>query len=246
MRSRTGAAPTHAKIGDLMRVSTGALPLLCFLGARLHAAEPAPAPTPIPALFKVITVAPAHPERLEALYTENHDGDGEGEELPASVMYVKAGSKEYGTFLTITDSSLCKRPLEKQICQAFSRMVSDGPPAVGADVTGTRIGGSGYTTAFMAKVSSLKLAGVDSSIAFLGADSQDPPRSAVVLYVYAKRGSNLIQLVAPVGKCTGAAPKGTSDAAYYRACVDAKRLAKAEEVGKQVFELFALARAATR
>ena len=137
-------------------------------------------------------------------------------------------SKEFGTFMTISDASLCKRPVESQICRSFRAMISDTQPALGTDVSATRIGGSGYGTVFLARVDSIKLDGVDRSTAFLGADSQDPPLSTIVLYIYATRGTNLIQLAMPVDRCTKLAEPGTSDVSYYRSfCGNEAILAKA-------------------
>lgn len=72
-----------------------------------------------PAIFDSIKTAPTNSLNLTPYYSVNQDGDGLGEELPSSIMYFKKGSKEYSTSMTITDLSLCKRPLEAEICQSF-------------------------------------------------------------------------------------------------------------------------------
>lgn len=194
-----------------------------------------------PAQFGSITTAPANEAGLTPTFIVNRDGDGEGEELPSSIMYLKKNSKEYGTYMTVTDLSLCKRPLEKKICQSFMKMISEASPALGAEITGTRIGGAGYVTAFLTRVDSVTLAGVDSQVTFLGGDSQDPPYSDIVLYIYAKKGTNLIQLATPIGQLTARPKPKESEKAYYkRFQVSEAMLEKAKAKGKALTELFRL------
>lgn len=196
-----------------------------------------------PALFDSIKTAPENETSFTPTFSVNHDGDGEGEELPASIIYSKKDSDDFGTSMTVTDFSLCKRPVEKKICQAFVKMISDAPPTLGADVTETRIGGAGYGTVFLARVDSVILDGVDSSTAFIGSDSQDPPLGQIVLYVYAKKGTNLIQLSAPVDQCAAEPKPNESDISYYkRCCVSETILKKANAEGKKLTELFRLKR----
>jgi len=194
-----------------------------------------------PVLLDCIRTAPENAESLTSIFNVNHDGDGEGEELPSSIMYFKKDSKDYGTFMTVTDLSLCKRPKEKRICQSFVKMISGASPALGVNVTGTRIGGAGYNTIFLARVDSVKLDGVDSLTAFIGADTQAPPSGEIVLYVYAKKGTNLIQLTAAVGQCSAQPEPNRNAVSYYkRFCVNETILQEAKAKGKMLTELFHL------
>jgi len=194
-----------------------------------------------PAQFKSITTAPANEASLTSMFMVNRDGDGEGEELPSSIMYFKKDSKEYGTYMTVTDLSLCRRPLEKKICQSFMKMIAGAPPPPGTEVTGTRIGGAGYVSAFLARVDSIALEGVDSQVAFLAGDSQDPPYGEIVLYIYAKKGTNLIQLAMPIGQLTAMPkPKESEEAYYKRFQVGEDMLEKAKAKGEALAGLFRL------
>jgi hypothetical protein len=162
--------------------------------------------------------------------------------------------------MAVTDLSLCRRPSERAICSAFRAVIAGPLPVLGEDLTDSRIGGVGYRTVFLARVEGVKFAGVDSVVAWLGADSQDPPASEVVLYVYAQRGSNLLQLSGPVGRCATPVPESfwkdspqeadtamareklrRRDDAYYRsACVTPEILRRADATGKRLADLFRL------
>lgn len=85
---------------------------------------------------------------------------------------------------------------------------------------------------------------VDAAAAFLGGDNQDaPPAGQLSLYVYARRGSNLIQLTTGVGACTSPpGPQEKDDAYYRRACANGQVLARADAAGKRLVELFRLER----
>ncbi len=145
--------------------------------------------------------------------------------------------------MTVTDLRLCKRPVEKEICRAFAGMIAHAPPALGTDITGTRIGGSDYRTVFLAPAGPLEYPGVDRLRVFLGVDSQDLPLGYLTLYVYAKKGSSLIQLTTRVGECSALAKPNESDVAYYRRnCVSKQILQKAKSKGKELTELFRLER----
>jgi len=214
------------------------------LSAVVAAAGPdAQAPGSPPAPFDIITTAPANRARLEASFVENHDGDGEGEEQPSSVSYYRKAARDFDTSMTVTDLRLCNRPLEKEICRTFVRTISDAPPELGTDVTETRIGGSGYRTVFLAPVGPLEYPGVDRLTAFLGVDSQALPLGDLVLYVYARKGSALIQLTAKVGESRTLAKPNESDVAYYRRCCVSRRiLQEAKSKGQELTELFRLER----
>lgn len=163
--------------------------------------------------LEVITTKPADARLFTVDTSVNHDGDGEGEEMPPSIGYFLKGSKDYTTSMTVTDTSLCKRPAEQQICKAF-RGFSEVRHALGDEISYTRIGGSGFVTIFLARLDSKKIAGFDSSVAFLAVNTQDPPRGDVVLYVFATRRTNLIQLAAPVGTCLALQDERQNDVSY--------------------------------
>jgi len=164
--------------------------------------------------------------------------------MPSTIDYSQTGSHDYGTFMSVTDLSLCQRPSERAICKSFRKMISAAPPPLGADVSESRIGGSGYRTYYLARVDGVKLEGVDAATVFLGGDTQDaPPAGSLSLYVYARRGSNLIQMTTGVGRCTAPPGPNEEDAAYYRrACTNPTVLARANAAGKRLVELFRLAR----
>jgi hypothetical protein len=221
-----------------------AITCLITLSSVAVAADRKPqAPERPPAPLDIITTAPANRASLKVHFIENHDGDGEGEEQPSSIMYSTGIKANLGTSMTVTDLRICKRPAEKEICQAFAKMISHAPPALGTDITETRIGGSDYRTVFLAPVASLEYPGVDGFKAFLGVDSQDLPLGYLVLYVYAKKGSSLIQLNTKVGECSALVKPNESDVAYYRRnCVSNQILQKAKSKGKDLTELFRLER----
>ncbi len=194
-----------------------------------------------PALFNCIQTIPANQESLTVNFMVNRDGDGIGEDLPSAIIYYKKNSKDYLTSMTVTDLSLSKRPIEKKICQSFIEMITTRTPILGTDISSTRIGGSDFVTVFLAKIDSVKIDGVDRSIVFIGANSQDPPGCEIVLYIYAMKGTNLIQLSAPVAVCSEQVAPNQSDISYYkRFCVTANILKKAEFRGKMLTELFRL------
>ena len=211
-------------------------------GARAADRKPMP-PEKAPAPLDLVTAAPADPA-LKRVFVVNEGGDSEGEEgaeLPSSIMY-SLDDKDFGTFMTVTDLRACKRPSEKAICKAFVDLIAGPPPPLGKEVTETRIGGSGYSTAYLKPISGIDYSGVDRFTAFLGADSQDPPLSGLNLYLYARKGTNLIQLSVSVGKCSPLPKRGESDEAYYRHhCVSDAILEKAKARGKMAAERFRLA-----
>jgi hypothetical protein len=95
----------------------------------------------LPPSFAAIVTAPSDLSGLEMHSVTNHDGDGEGEEMPSAKVYYEAGSKDFATSMTVTDLSLCKRPAEHAICLAFRNQISAAAPALSTDITNTRIGG---------------------------------------------------------------------------------------------------------
>lgn len=213
-----------------------------FLSCEVRAGGPDSSADRPPAPLDVITTVPLNPGTFRRHFIVNHDGDGIGEEQPSSILYVKKG-KDLRTSMTVTDLLLCKRPSEQDICRAFDRMISASRPPLGTDVTLTRIGGSNYRTVFLAGVDSVDYTGVDRFTAFLGGDSQDLPLSDLVVYVYAKKGSSLVQLSASVARCNALVKPGESDVAYYRRnCVSPAILEKASSRAKELTELFRLER----
>lgn len=221
-----------------------AITCLITLSSVAVAAKPKlKAPERPPAPLDIITTAPANRANLKIHFIENHDGDGLGEEMPSSIMYFTGIKEDLGTSMTVTDLRICKRPAEKEICQAFAKMTSGAPLALGTDVTETRIGGSDYRTVYLAPVAPIDYPGVDRFTAFLGVDSQDLPLGYLVLYVYAKKGTSLIELTTKVGECTALAKPNESDIAYYkRNCVSKETVQKAKTKGKTLTELFRLER----
>jgi len=188
--------------------------------------------------LSVITTKPADTRNLTIAISVNHDGDGEGEELPPSIAYFVKDSKDYATSMTVTDTSLCKRPVEQQICRTFTAF-SKARHAVGDEISDARIGGSGFVTLFLTRLESKKIAGFDASIAFLGIDTQDPPRGDVVLYVFATRRTNLIQLAAPVGQCLALKDERQSDVSYLKtSCLSKAVLQNAATKLSELTDLF--------
>jgi len=196
---------------------------------------------PLPALFNVIKAEPASMEGIVRLPIVNHDGDGEGEEMPSTIQYSIRNSKDFSTFMAVTNLGLCIRPVEKEICASFVRMISGAPPAVGTDISQTRIGGAGYGTVYLAPLHGFSFAGVDAFAAFLSIDSQDSPQGDIVMYVYAKKGNDLIQINGRAASCDAPVKPGQSDAEYYRRhCLGKAVVEKAEAEGKKLIELFRL------
>jgi hypothetical protein len=233
--------------------------LLSWAGALQAAAAPAPKAA-LPPTLAAIKTAPADAERFTRTFDDQLGDPGdEGSEMPLAVYY--SLPSDVGTFMAVTDLSLCKRPSEREICSAFRAIVEGRPPALGAEVTTSRIGGAGYISVFLARLDGVKLAGADSQAVFLAGDTQDPPGVGLAIYIYAQRGSNLIELSTRVGNCDFPAPeslpwtpadgKGGSRAeqkqrervnAYYRqACVSPKIVAKARAAADQLAQSFRLA-----
>jgi len=197
----------------------------------------------LPALFKVITVVPERQEILGRSYSINRIGDGEGEWLPASVTYVGKNAKDHGTSMAITDLRLCKRPTERQICRDFVKAIDEPPAKLGTDITATRIEGAGYATVFLTRIAPASFEGTDASIAFLGSDSQDPPHGQLVLYLYARKGTTLIQLTMPVAECVFLQAPNESDEDYYRHhCLTKAIREKATANAANLTELFRIKR----
>lgn len=195
----------------------------------------------IPAQFECIQVAPASTENLNQEFELSESDDEMGEEQPASVVYYIKNTKDYATSMAVTDFSLCKRPDQKSTCQAFNKMISGGPPLIGTDITETRIEGLDFRTVYLTRVASVKFDGVDSFTAFIGGDSQDLPYIDIVLYIYARKGTNLIQLTAPVGECNNHPEPNQSDVSYYKQfCVTPAILEKAKAAGTKLTDLFRL------
>ena len=193
-----------------------------------------------PAPLDLITVRPADAS-LKPIYVINKDGDGEGEELPPSILYVP-DEKDLHTSMTITDRRLCKRKDEKAICKAFETMIDGKLPKLGTEVNETRIGGSGYVTTYLAPLTGIDYPGVDRFVAFLGSDSQDPPLGDLVVYLYARKGTALIQLSTKIGECSALPKKGESDEAYYRRnCLGRRTVKAAGEKGTAAAVRFAQA-----
>ncbi len=221
---------------------------------------PPPSRQAIPPSLSAIKAAPADMGPLRRTVVERDpDPEDEGSEMPPVIYYDQARTKDFGTFLAVTDLSLCQRPSEREICAAFRQMISGPLPATGDDVSNSRIGGVGYATIFIARVDGVQLAGVDRMVAFLGGDTQDGPVTRVVLYIYAQRGSNLLQLTTPAGDCHGAVPdrfrqapapgatpipeakvRAEEDAYYRRACRNEATLRQARAAGSRLVELFRL------
>lgn len=213
----------------------------------------------VPKAPSAIKTAPADMGPLERIVDIERNPEDEGSERPPAIYYEPARTKDHATFMVVTDLSLCQRPSEREMCAAFRKMISGALPAVGDDISNSRIGGVGYATIFLARVNGVQLAGVDRMVAFIGGDTQDGPVTQVVLYIYAQRGSNLLQLVTPAGDChgrvpdrfwqapaSGAAPipeakvRAEEDAYYRRACMNEATLAQARAAGSRLVELFRL------
>ncbi|HVR08318.1 MAG TPA: hypothetical protein VMW75_09740 [Thermoanaerobaculia bacterium] len=198
--------------------------------------------TPPPAAVAVINTAPADHQRFTASFSSSNEEDEDGNQ-PPTIDYFQKGSRDDGTFMAVTDLSLCRRPSQRATCQSFGKMISAAPPPLGTDITDSRIGGGGYATIFFARVDEVALDGVDAATAFIGGDTQDPPAASATLYIYARRGSNLIQLTTKAGRCTALPRPKEKDVSYYRrACVNRTVLAKASAAGRRLVELFRLAR----
>lgn len=193
-----------------------------------------------PALFDRIKTAPASSKDLTPYYSVNKDGDGLGEELPSSIIYFKKGSKEYSTSMTVTDISLCKRPIESKICQAFIKTITKTSPPLGTDISNTRIGGADYVTVFLTTINPVELSGVDNAMAFISIDTQDPPLGDIVIYIYAKKGTNLIQLTTHVEECPAHLKPNESDISFYKRCVSKKIIADANAEANRLIKLFKL------
>jgi hypothetical protein len=196
----------------------------------------------LPPSFAAIVTAPSDLSGLEMHAVINHDGDGEGEEMPSAKVYFEAESKDFATSMTVTDFSLCKRPAEHALCLAFRNQISAAAPSLSTDITDTRIGGAGYHTLFLARLGGIQLPGADATFAFLAGDTQDGPPSELVLYIYARRGTNLVQVTGPAGRCEGRVRPGESEVAYYqRACLSESLLARARKAGTKLAKRFRLA-----
>ena len=88
---------------------------------------------------------------------------------------------------------------------------------------------------------SVKFDGVDVFTAFIAGDSQDLPFCDISLYIYAQKGTNLIQLSMKVDRCNPIPEFPLDDVSYYkRFCVNDRIIARAKSVGKELTELFKL------
>ncbi len=182
-----------------------------------------------PALFNVIHVKPSDRNALRETFQINEDGDGLGEELPPSISYFKKSPKDFSTYLAVTDLSLCRRPREKEICQSFVDLIDGKNRKAEADITGSRIFGSGSTTHFVTALGDVKVEWADSSIAFLAIDWQDLANGPLSLYVYAKKGTNLVQL-----------SRRLSISCFPKKCPEPKKLEIAKAESKKLLETFAI------
>jgi hypothetical protein len=214
--------------------------LVCFFSFSEAGASEIEITAERPAIFDSIKTAPTNSLDLTPYYSVNRDGDGLGEELPSSIMYFKKGSKEYSTSMAVTDLSLCKRPIETEICQSFIKTIVGKPPLLGTDISNTRIGDAGAVTIFLTPIESVELDGVDIATAFIGISTQDPPRGEIVLLIYARRGTNLIELRTHVRDCAGQVKPNESDLSFYKHCVSKKVIAEASSKAKQLTKLFKL------
>jgi len=193
-----------------------------------------------PAIFGRVITAPTNSTDLYPYYSVNQDGDGLGEELPSSIMYFKKGSKEYSTSMTVTDLSLCKRPIETKICQSFVNTITEKPPRLGTDISDTRIGGAGSVTVYLTPIEAVAFDGVDIATAFIAINTQDPPLGEIALYIYARKGTNLIELRTPVKNCAGQLKPDESDVSFYQRCVSKHVIAEARSKAKELTKLFKL------
>jgi hypothetical protein len=206
------------------------------------------------AVLARLTAVPADASRLERRVDVDREEGDEGFEMPPAVYYNRA--HDIGTFLAATDRSLCRRPEEREICDGFLAMIAGRRPPLGTDVSETRIGGVGYATLYLSPVDGVQLHDVDAMMAFLGGDTQDDAPGEIVLYLYARRGSNLVQMTAPVGSCQvpselafiGTSGKRKSEEqlrrdelAYYRRVCAGPMVAKARAVAQDLAGVFRLA-----
>jgi hypothetical protein len=106
-----------------------------------------------PSFFDRVTTVPSNIDRFGLFYVVEHDGDGEGEELPPSVNYYPKDSMDREPSMAVTNLELCRRPQEKKTCSAFQKVVDGQTLTLGDDMTESRIAGAGYATDFIAKVS---------------------------------------------------------------------------------------------
>ena len=191
-------------------------------------------------MFASVQAEPVDKQNFKVHYNIPKEGDI-GSEQPPTILYYPKDSKGYVEGMAVTDLSLCKTNDQKTTCQLFLKMLSQRPWDIGTDVTDTRISGSDYRTAFLETIDSVQVSNVDSFVAFIGADSQDPPSSEIVLYVYAQKGTNLIQLTIPVSNCKQPVAPGISDASFYkRYCVTSAIMDKADAKGKTLTDVFRL------
>ncbi|WP_018610553.1 hypothetical protein [Uliginosibacterium gangwonense] len=210
---------------------------LALFAISANQALAAPQDAALPFLFQVIKTAPANTEGFTRTSIIYHDGDGEGEELPPSVMYYR-GKDDDWEYMAISNRRLCKRASERKVCRAFEKFF-ERQPHLGKEITNTRIAQTGFVSTFLVHVPSVEIPSADRSIAFIGADSQDPPASHLTLYIYARKGTDLIQLAKHFGTCVHQDQEQLSDVAYYRKyCISDKIRAEAEAAGKTLLEHF--------
>jgi hypothetical protein len=171
------------------------------------------------------------------------DGDGEGEELPPTVNYYPKASADHDPSMAVTSLDLCRRPQEKQICDGFLKVVNGQTLTLGDDLTDTRIAGAGYVTDFVGKVSGIRFPGVDRFVALIAVDGNGGPGGKLRVHIYAKKGSDLIYLDAPMdAACHGEEhPDEPYKAFYRRNCRPTRAiLQQATLVGNSLIELFAI------
>src|SRR5262249_53083727 len=130
-------------------------------------------------MFASVQAEPVDKQNFKVHYNIPKEGDI-GSEQPPTILYYPKDSKGYVEGMAVTDLSLCKTNDQKTTCQLFIKMLSQRPWDIGTDVTDTRISGSDYRTAFLETIDSVQVSNVDSFVAFIGADSQDPPSSEIV------------------------------------------------------------------
>jgi hypothetical protein len=206
----------------------------------VHSQDASDTSAPRPALFDPVVTAPANVAALRHSYMINKDGDGLGEELPSSVAYLRKDDQDFSMLMTVTDLSLCIRPLESDICRSFVGLIAGDYPSLGADITETRIGSYGAVNYYLAPVDVPTMKGVDSSRTFLVLTTQDPPRGGLLVLVYAKKGTNIIELSATLEDCDRPVEPGETETAFLASCASPRVRAAAVTKAQELVSLFAI------
>lgn len=95
-------------------------------------------------------------------------------------------------------------------------------------------------TVFLTSIEADKLDGVDIAKTFIGITTQDPPHGEIVLFIYAKNGTNLIEFRTPVKKCAEQVKLNESDVSFYQRCVSNHVITEASSKAKQLIKFFKL------